>query len=453
MQHAHRITALALGIAGALSFGSVQASGFQLKENSVKAMGNAFAGVGLDKTDASNVVNNPGSLSRTTGTMVQSDLTLIDVNASFSGGGQDVTGRPLTGGDGGDAGDLAAVPALAMTHKFDNGIAVGAMVNAPFGLKTEYDRDWVGRYYAVESDVKIVNLTLAAGIDIVPERLSIGGGVVFSHANVTLSKAVDFGSAIFLQAPAAQRAFLPAFARPQGSDGFAEVEGDDNGIGYVLGVTFTPTDRLSLGLSYQSEIDYDLEGEADWTVPGAARAQFDASPTARFLFNDGDATAKLTTPSTTTVTAKYAFSDAFNLALTYAETGWESMQEVRINFENPDPDSVEEFDWDTTRFMSIGGEYKLNEAWTLRAGYAYDETPTTFRTRTPRLPDEDRRWYSLGATWNFSDNLEFNVAYTRIVPDEPQVGIITPPAQGGQRLFGSYDSDVNLFGVSGQYKF
>ena len=39
-------------------------------------------------------------------------------------------------------------------HKFDNGTAIGAMVSAPFGLKTEYDRDWVGRYYAATSDVQ-----------------------------------------------------------------------------------------------------------------------------------------------------------------------------------------------------------------------------------------------------------------------------------------------------------
>lgn len=455
MQHVHRITrlsALALGITGALAFGQVHASGFLLKENSVKSMGSAFSGAAIDSTDAAVVVNNPATMTQFEGTTIQTDLTAVDINAEFTGGGQDITGRPLTGGNGGDAGDVAAVPALSLVHKFDNGLAVGAMVSAPFGLKTEYDPDWMGRYYAVESDVQIVNLTLSAAIDIVPDRLSIGAGLVYSHADVTLSKAVDFGSALFLQTPAALRAGLPAFARPQGSDGFASVQGDDTGMGYVLGVNFRPTDKLTLGLSYNSEIDYDLSGDVDWTVPSAARATFDGRGAAA-LFQDGKATAKLTTPATTTVAASYAFTDSFKLMATYAETGWESLQEVRVNFANPDADSVEAFNWDTTRFMSLGGEFKLNDAWTLRAGYAYDETPTTFATRTPRLPDEDRKWYSLGATWQFSEALEFNIAYTRIQPDEPKIGIITPAAQGGQRLFGSYDSDVNLLGVSAQYSF
>ncbi|MFD0740325.1 OmpP1/FadL family transporter [Lysobacter koreensis] len=455
MQHVHRITrlsALALGITGALAFGQVQASGFQLKENSVKSMGSAFAGSGVKTGDSSVVVNNPATMTQFEGTTVQADVTVIDLSYEFTGGGQDITGRPLTGGDGGNAGDVTPVPAMSVVHKFGNGIALGAMVSAPFGLKTEYDRDWVGRYYAATSDVKIVDFTTSIAIDVVPEHLSVGLGLIYSNADVTLSKAVDFGSALFLQTPAAGRGALPAFARPQGSDGFAEVSGDDTGVGYILGVNFRPTDKLSLGLSYRSEIDYDLTGDVDWTVPTAARATFDGRG-ARALFQDGDVTAKLTTPSITTVAANYEFTERFSMGLTYSETGWESLREVRIDFVNPDADSVEDFSWSDTRFMSIGGEYKLNDAWTVRAGYAYDETPTTFATRTPRLPDEDRKWYSLGATWQLSEALGINLAYTRIEPDTPQIGIITPAAQGGQRLFGQFEGGADLYGISAQYKF
>jgi long-chain fatty acid transport protein len=451
MQYAHRSTrlsALALGITGALAFGQVHASGFQLKENSVKSLGSAFSGSAVAENDTAVVVNNPAMMTRFTGTAVQSDLSLISIDAEFTGGGTDVLGRPLSGGNGGDAGDLAAVPALSLVHKFDNGVAVGAMVHAPFGLKTEYERDWVGRYFAVESDVKIVNLTLSGALDIVPDRFSVGAGLAFSRADVTLSKAVDFGTILFAT-PA--RAF--PFAQPQASDGFAEISGADNGIGWVVGASLRPTDKVTIGFSHQSEIDYELRGEADWTVPVQARETFNQFGRAAF-FQDGAVTADLTTPSVTTLAISYQVTEALKLQTTYAETGWESLQEVRINFANPDPDSVEEFNWDTTRFMALGGEFKLNDAWTLRAGYAYDETPTTIQYRTPRLPDEDRKWYSLGATWQFSDALQLNFAYTHISPDQPvRVIINTPVAAGGQRLSGEYDSAVNIVGVSGQFRF
>ncbi|GAB3346748.1 OmpP1/FadL family transporter [Marilutibacter aestuarii] len=454
MQHADRIirlSALALGITGALAVGQVHASGFQLKENSAKALGNAFAGAGVRTDDSSVVTNNPASMTQLQGTTtVQVDVTVVDLNYEADGvSGTDVLGQPLTGGNGGQAGDVTPVPAFSVVHRFDDtGAAIGAMVSAPFGLKTEYDRDWVGRYYAATSDVQIVDLTLAGALDIT-DRFSVGVGAIFSHADVTLSKSVDFGTALFGN-PATRP--LP-FARPQAADGFADVQGDGTGFGWLVGANLRPTDKLTLGLSHRSEIDYELDGDADWTVPANVRAVFDSNPMTRVLFNDGGVTANLTTPAITTLDANYQFTEAFSMAATVSRTNWESLREVRIDFDNPDPDSAEEFDWQNTTFWSIGGEYKLNDAWTLRAGYAQDETPTRIETRTPRLPDADRNWYSLGATWALSDAFEMSFGYTYIQPKDPKIDIVTPPAAGGQRLAGDFDGDANLFAISGQYRF
>ena len=134
---------------------------------------------------------------------------------------------------------------------------------------------------------------------------------------------------------------------------------------------------------------------------------------------------------------------------TWAETGWSSLQEVRIDFDNPDPDSVEPFGWEDTQFASIGAEYKLNDAWTLRGGVAFDETPTSIEHRTPRLPDDDRTWYSVGATWRVSDALDLDFGFTHIKPDDPKVDI----ASGGTHIVGPFDGGANMYGVSAQYRF
>ena len=448
MQHAHRLTrlsALALGIAGALAFGQVQASGFQLKENSVKSMGSAFAGSGVKTGDTSVVVNNPATMTQFEGTTVQADVTVIDLNYEFQGSGTDALGQPLTGSNGGNAGDVTPVPALSIVHKLDNGLALGAMVSAPFGLKTEYEAGWVGRYFAQTSDVKVVDMTFSAALDIIPDRLSVGVGAIYSTADVTLSKAVDFGTLLFAN-PATRP--LP-FARPQARDGFVEVQGADSGFGWLAGVNLRPNDRFSIGLSYRSEIDYGLTGDADWTVPQDVAAVFGSSPMTAPLFQDGGVTAQLTTPSITSVAATFDVTDRFMVMATWAETGWSSLREVRINFDNPDPDAVEPFEWEDTVFASVGAEYKLNDAWTLRGGVASDETPTSIEHRTPRLPDDDRLWYSIGATWQVSPALDVNLAYTRIEPDDPKVDI----ASGGSRIAGPFDGNANLFGVSAQYRF
>lgn len=462
-----QMSALALGIAGALAFGQAHASGFQLKENSVKAMGRAFAGSGVAKGDASVVVNNPATMTSFEGTTIQADVTVIDLNAEFNGGGFAGVGlgpltAPLSGGEGGDIGEPTPVPAMSFIHKFDNGLALGAMVSAPFGLKTEYDRNWRGRYSSTLSEVKTVDLTVSLAYDIVPDRFSVGAGLVYERAEATLNNAIDFGTL-------GLSASLPGFT-PQSADGSVSVQGDDTGIGYIFGVNFRPTDTLTFGLSHRSEIDHDLRGTANFTVPTsfagaqAGLAALAANPAAPLTpaqraqlavlgngFRDTGATAPLTTPSVTSFSAAWQFNDNLALMADYAQTDWHSLRAVTVDFDNPfQPTSSEAFNWDDTRFWSIGADYKLSDKFTIRGGYAYDETPTTIQTRTTRLPDEDRRWYSLGLTWNMSDNVEINASYTRIEPDTPKIGLSDSTRH---ILVGDYSSSVNLFGISGQYRF
>lgn len=432
-------TALALGIAGALAFaGPAHAAGFQLKENSVKSMGSAFAGTAAKTGDSSVVTNNPAVMTQFEGTTVQVDLTVIDLNYEFQGGGTNALGGDVGGGNGGNAGAVTPIPALSVVHKFDNGTAVGAMVSAPFGLKTEYDAGWVGRYAAQTSDVQIVDLALSGAVDI-GDRFSVGVGIIASRADVTLSKAVDFGGQL-------ARFGVPGFA-PGSSDGLAEIQGDDNGFGYLLGAHFRPTDSVSIGVSYRSEIDYELSGTADWTLQSDAAGTLGALQPG--LFIDGGAFAELTTPSILNIGATWQATEALMFSATYAQTGWESLREVRVQFDNPDPDSVEPFEWKDTYFAAVGAEYKLNEAWKLRGGVAYDETPTSLAHRTPRLPDANRIFYSIGATWMLSDAFDVNFAYTRIEPRDPKIDTTS----GGSRVAGNFDGNANLFGVSAQYRF
>lgn len=360
-------------------------------------------------------------------------------------------GRPLTGGNGGDAGGVTPVPAMSLIHKFEStGLSVGAQVSAPFGLATDYDADWSGRYWADKSDVQTVDLTLSAALDVIADRLSVGAGIVYERAEVTLSRNVDFGTLLFGQLPPAQRPLAPSFARPQGADGHVEVAGDDTGMGWIVGVNLRPTDKLAIGVSYRSEIDHEFEGDAAWSVPAPVRTSLDSRAQTSALFRDGGVRADLTTPSVTTVSVSYQLTDDLTLMADYAETGWESLQEIDIDFDNADPNSAEEFGWDQTRFMSLGGEYKLNAAWTFRAGYAYDETPSTLATRTPRLPDEDRTWYAVGASWQATPKLEVNFAYTYLELDTPRIDLIDG---AGHHLVGEYDASIHLYGVSTRLSF
>src|SRR5690606_9390449 len=115
---------LAVAVVGALAFATnANAAGFQLKENSVRSMGSAFAGSAAKTNDASTVVNNPAAMTQFKGNTFQVDLTAIDLSYEFEGTGTDAFGRPMTGGDGGNAGAVTPVPAMSYIRKLDNGVA------------------------------------------------------------------------------------------------------------------------------------------------------------------------------------------------------------------------------------------------------------------------------------------------------------------------------------------
>lgn len=452
-----RISVLALGISGALAFTHVQASGFQLREQSVKNLGRANAGSVVGNRDASVVSLNPAAMTSLDKNTFQSDITLIDLDAEFSGGGQVLPGtplaRPLTGGNGGDPGDKVAVPNIAAVfplHGALEGVTVGASIGAPFGLKTEYEPGWVGRYKALTSDLKTVDLTLSAAFEM-SDGISIGLGLIYERAEATLSKAVDFGTLACATAPggAANCSPLAPFPfKPQNHDGTFTVEGDSVSFGYVVGAQIAPSDRLAIGLSYRSQIDHDLEGDVSFDK---SRAAFLA---ANPLFANGPGGASLTTPSITTVSMRYGFSDDLRVLADVQQTGWESLDKVEIRRANGTLVGSEAFGWEDTIFVSVGVEYDLGDAFTLRGGVGRDESPTNDKTRTPRLPDDDRMLYSLGMTWNVSDHLSVDAAYQRITIDDPTINLQADFARGEfSNLQGAYSGSADLFGIAAQYRF
>lgn len=453
-----RISALALGIAGVLACGHAQASAFQLKENSVKAQGRAMAGSASAKGDAAVVANNPAVMSTFTEKTVQADVTAIDLSFQFSGGGSAAAGsplqRPLTGGDGGDAGGLTPVPAMSfvlpLSDRFEY-LTLGAMISAPFGLKTDYDSDWVGRYHALKSDVKLVDLTLAASLEL-SDRFSVGLGAVYERADVTLSNAVDFGSGICANPRTQALCFMPNPVTgpygPQKNDGTAQIHGTNNGLGFIVGLNWRPTDSLSFGYSHRSEIKHELRGTAEFDVPASIRSVLGGNI---YKTTDGGG-ADLTTPAVDTFSGTWQANDKLSLMAEASRTDWSSLKEIRIEFDNPlQADAVEDYNWKESWFYSIGGEYAFNDKWTFRAGVARDDSPISRPHRTPRMPDQDRMWYSLGLTWKATDNFELSGVYTKIdLVDTPEVDILS---SSGSRLIGEYDGGADLYGISAQYRF
>lgn len=451
MQTAPRIfqlSPLALCIVGVLTAGQVQASGFQLRENSVKALGRANAGTAVARDDASVVANNPAAMVNLNKTTLQLDATDVALTAKFTGGGTTAVGSPLSGGNGGDPGSPQVVPALAVVAPFGN-FRLGASVSAPFGLKTQYDAGWVGRYNALKSDVKTVDFTVSAAWAI-NERFSLGVGVIQQRTDVTLSNAIDFGTALCAGSGNPANCGNPSYPfRPQGSDGSVQVRGNDNSLGWIAGAQWKPIDSFSIGYSHRSKINHTLTGNADFTMPANVAATFGALGVT--AYNDGAIYAPLTTPTIDTLSAQWSINDRFRLFGDVQRTGWSSLKNVTVYRANGALlGPSEAFDWKNTTYVAAGGEWDMSDAFTLRAGIARDQSPTNDRTRTPRLPDNTRMLYSVGATWHVSEAFSIDGAFQRIMIESPSINVTS---SSGSRLVGKFDGHADLFGIAAQYRF
>lgn len=424
---------LALEFVGTTS--TAVASGFAILEQSVRGLGSAFSNSAA-ADDASTIFFNPAGLTRLSTNSAIAAGYYISPTALFQDRGSVVvTGAPLTGGDGGDGGVDIFVPNFYAVWNASDRVKLGLGVNSPFGLKTRYDRDWVGRYYAINSELVTINInpTVAAKLT---ENLSLGAGINLQYAEAKLSNAIDFG----LIGASRLR------TSPQATDGSVELEGDDWSWGYNLGLLYEPNRKTRLGLAYRSAITHDLAGEADFNVPAAVSAL-----TATGRFQDGSIDAELNLPDTLSLNAYHQISSRIALTGDVTWTNWSRFEELRVTFDNPvEPDNVQPENWHDTVRYSVGINYTLSPAWELRAGVAYDPSPVDSTYRSPRIPDNNRTWLAIGATFKASDAISFDVGYAHLFVDDSEIDLSSSTSGN---LRGQIDSDVDVVGLQLTWKF
>lgn len=464
------LAALSLAVAGALVAPQrAEASAFQLKENSAKSMGRAYAGSATAGGDVSVVVNNPAAMTDLKGTYFQADVTAINFGAKFSGSSHDALGRPISGGNGGDGGTTMPVPALFFATQVSDRWHIGAGFSVPFGFLTEYDRTWKGRYNGIKSKFESLDGTLSASFD-VTDTFTLGASFIAQKTSAELTSAINFnavGLGLVQQAALAGR-ITPAQAQalgqqvslvvPPGSDGLARIKGDDWGYGWQLAGYWklTPNDRLAL--NYHSKISHKLEGTGNFTVPTNVQALL-ANPTVAALlagaggvpFTHTTGTADFTTPATATASFWHQ-DEKFGLGFDLAWTKWDVFKELRVTYGNPaQPPSVEAYNWRNTWYAAVGGDYYVNDKLTLRAGVSVDTTPTYAATRSPRVPDSTRKFLSFGVGYKATEKFEINASYTHIFVNNAHLnGAVSST---GDVLAGNFDDYGNLLSISAQYKF
>jgi long-chain fatty acid transport protein len=435
--------------------GSALASGFALIEQSAKLQGNAYAGAAAMAEDASIVFFNPAGMTKIAGTLVTAGLQVVMPQAKFENQGSTYAlGGSLAGGNGGDAGKTGFVPALFFVHSLENGLSYGLGINVPFGLSTEYDNGWVGRYHALNSEVSTVNINPSIAYK-VNDLFSFGVGVSAQRIDAKVSNAIDFGG--LDAAGAFASAGLPAGAlglTPQGSDGTATLKGDDWSYGYNLGVTFNLTEATTIGLAYRSKIEHTIEGDATFTVPAAIAATLQPAG----FFSNSSVAATVELPASASFSIFHQINEQWAVMADYTWTEWSSLPELRFEFGNNMSDGVTTLNWEDSSRYALGVTFTPNNKLTIRTGVAFDETPIpNDAARTPRIPGADRTWVSLGCGYVFTENLSIDAAYSHLFVDDPKIAKDTgaPTSENFFRggLTGTYEASVDIVSAQVNYHF
>jgi long-chain fatty acid transport protein len=466
-----RIATAVAGIALALTAGQAFGAAFALQETSGSGLGNAFAGGAAAAEDASGMWANAAAMSKMTRNQIVGAVDLVNFSAKFNNNGSlPALNQPLStppGNNGGDAGSLNAVPSVYAVFPINPQWAFGVGVNVPFGLITEYSDGWVGRYQALKSDVKTLNVNPAVSWKIT-DNVAIGVGVDYQHVKATFSENVNYSAGIAQAATtAASGGLIPSSLVPSiiavtpGLDSFANITGDDYAWGWNAGILIDFDKNLRVGAQYRSGFSYSISGTVNiqnpalpTTIPPAlAPVVAGLAANVNAALFSGGVTADIKFPSISNASVFYRLDDKWDLMgdlqythwsviknLTFVRTTGAVLQSSPENFRN------------TWRF-SIGTNYHYDDQWTIRAGYAYDQTPVNSTDLTPRLPDNNRNWLTIGAQYKWNRDLAIDAGFAYIWISDPQINQNAGSIASYGLIKGSYSANVQIYGVQLTYSF
>ncbi len=438
--------------------GTAHAAGFQLNETSASGLGTAYAGGAAEAADASTLWSNVAGMTRIGESQVSGTLHLITPSLKFRNAGSlAATGQGL-GGSGGDAGGTVPVPNAYVTKPLDNGLSIGLGVTAPWGLVTEYNDGWTGRFQAIKSSIETINVNPGLAWK-ASDRLSVGLGLNVQHIKAEFTNQVNYAGALLnaavLNGVAPGSAQFNALATAaSGLESSATVKGSDTAYGWNAGLMFELDDRSRIGVGYRSSIKYRVSGTARFANPAvsAPLAALAAGVNAAALY-DTRITSDVEIPAVLNLSYFTRLDERWDLMADAQWTQWSTVK--NLTFVRADGTVLQNTpeNFKNTWKLAIGANYRYNPQWTLRGGIAFDKSPVQRAFLTPRLPDGDRTWLTLGARYTANPKLtvDFGAAYIFVKKTNIDANAGSTAADG--LINGYYDSRTVILSAQLNYAF
>ena len=409
-----------------MSFGA----GFKIAEQGAKAMamGNAFA---AQADDASALAFNPAGIAFQKGTQLQIGSTTILVPQTDFNGTTHLSGATVVSEKANR--DIFIAPTVYATTSLESiPLSFGLGINSFHPLAKRWDASSEFRDSIQEISIKPINFQPTVAYRFDDWKLAVAGGLDITYAQVSMQKMA------YAQLPA-------SLGGTYAELGTLGADATGVGYGYNFGLQWKPLSNLSFGAAYRSEIQLDLEGDATY-LSTTALGRNPALGLANKL--KASASTSITLPDALTLGVAWKPVEKLTLEFDAERTGWSCYNKLELQFQDPmaaafnnKPDAK---NWEDVWAYRFGAQYAVTPKMDLRAGYAYDNSPTPDSTLSPELPDADRHNFSIGSGLH-NEFGSIDLAYMWVHWVDRTVA--------NAKQAGTFKSDAHLFAVSVTYKF
>ncbi|MEZ8699571.1 outer membrane protein transport protein [Vibrio lentus] len=410
---------------GLLSTSTVtHAAGFQLAEYSATGLGRAYAGEAAMADGADAQWRNPAMLTYLEGTQVSVGAIYVDPNIDIDG--TSTTRQSTTASNSSDFAHSAVIPNFYVSHKYNDKFALGFAAGTNYGMETDLGKDFGGANHGNEASVTTMELNLNAAYQVL-ETVSIGGGIRYIMAEGS------FG--------AVSAASIPQIGVSKG-DALKYMEGDDTAWGWQVGTAWQINENNRLGFTYKSEVDLTLTGHANGHG-----------------FNFGQPNKKdagsmdLALPATAELASFHQLTEKVAVHASINWTNWSSFKELVADFPTESV-SIKEENWEDNYRFALGTTYQMTPKLALRSGIAYDTSAVSEEHRTATIPETDRTWLSIGAGYQWSEQLTLDAGFTYILAkDAKMLEDDAASAPFGGTFEGEVTGSIWLVGIQANYRF
>ena len=220
------------------------------------------------------------------------------------------------------------------------------------------------------------------------------------------------------------------------------------GVGGVFGFHYQPTEKLNIGFKYETEVELNLDANGSVKTTSPAKAFNDITPGIGSIV--GNINGALESEP---VIAEWLEDDRRNLpammalGISYELTDRITLLTSGNYYFIKDANRNGCYDnYDNGYEISVGVDYKLNDKWTLMAGYQYTDTGANENTYKDTDYALDADMYGVGVKYTPNETKEFIVSYA-------YVDYKNGTAKNGDIETTTFKKEVDAIGLSAIFKF